>query len=69
MTAFPPDPHTLLIESIAILEGLSGLAAHVSEDACPISGFSLMVLLETLIDRLQRAKALLETPVNPARER
>lgn len=68
MNAEPIDPHTPLVEALAMLEGLSCLAAYVSDDACPISGFSLMMLLEPLIERVQRAKELLESARPPLRK-
>lgn len=39
MNTEPIDPHTPLVEALAMLEGLSGLAAYVSDNTCPISGF------------------------------
>lgn len=69
MNTEPIDPHTPLVEALAMLEGLSGLAAYVSDNTCPISGFSLMMLLEPLIERVQRAKELLESARHPLRER
>lgn len=69
MNAFPPDPHTLLIEAAAIAEGLAALAARASDEECMLTGFSLMMLLETIIERVRQAIRLIENPPSLDRTR
>lgn len=69
MTAVPAvsdDPHTPLVEALAMADGLSALAANASERDCQLKGFELMMLLAPIRERIHASMLALENPPQPA---
>lgn len=65
MNALISDPHTPLVEALAMADGLSALAAQASEEACRLKGFELMMLLMPIRDRIETALRQMDPPAHP----
>jgi len=54
------DAHTALTEALGMVDGLSSLAAQVSEASCQLTGWEFMTLLMPVQDRMKKAMDLIE---------
>lgn len=54
------DAHTALTEALGMVDGLSSLAAQLSEAQCILTGWELMALLMPVQERMKKAMDLIE---------
>ncbi len=55
------DADTALTEALGMVDGLSSLAAQISEEHCWMTGWELMTLLMPVQERMKKAMDLIES--------